>query len=68
MPVVVEGVVGVRDGGDGVGVRQPAHHADEGRRDAVDLVGSAASGRSKRIAPMLRDPANGMSTRLRVGR
>ena len=29
---------------------------------------SASSGRSNRIAPMLRAPANGMSTRLRVGR
>ena len=67
-PVVAEARVGVGDDGDGVGGGDLADHADERRCRAVDIARRAtASGRSTRIAPRVRLPANGTRTRLRVG-
>ena len=67
-PVVGEARVGVGDRRDGIGLGE--RHTMPMRVAATRSTRRRrrSSGRSKRIAPRLRVPANGMSTRLRVGR
>ena len=59
----------VDDRCDGVGVGQPAHHSDERRRDAVELIDSSAA-RAGRTAShrCFASPSNGTSTTTPRGR